>query len=177
VRQLRVIQFDALLFTGCLWELECADLQPLVPDAEAVLIPEQDLDPISLAVEEQEQVARQGILVENRLRKAHQGIEAVAPLDRRHAEKDAHVGKIEVGHDLPTLGRKAPTASMTFTSTASPTPRGSLTEPPLGNWISTGDAVRATGKNFGSANSARVGMRPSSRTVSGMPSRIRCAHR
>jgi hypothetical protein len=58
---------------------------------------------------------------------------------------------------------------MIFTSTASPTPTGTLTEPPLGNSISTGDADRVTGKNFGSANSANVGASPSSFTDSGIP--------
>ena len=66
---------------------------------------------------------------------------------------------------------------MTFTSTASPTPRRNLTEPPLGNLISTGDAVSETGKNFGWANSASVGIFPSARTESGMPSRSRFTQR
>jgi len=52
--QLRIIQFDALLFTRGLRELKRTCLQPLVPNAEAVLIPKQDLDPVSVAVEEQE---------------------------------------------------------------------------------------------------------------------------
>ena len=58
---------------------------------------------------------------------------------------------------MKALGRRAPTASTTFTNTASPTPTGNLTVPPLGNLISTGDAVNETGKNFGSFNSASVG--------------------
>ena len=81
-----------------------------------------------------------------------------------------------LGETLPG-GRKAPTASMTLTSTASPTPIGNFTEPPLGNSISTGEAVREMGKNFGSANSANVGILPSSLTESGMPLRSRWAHR
>jgi hypothetical protein len=41
---------------------------------------------------------------------------------------------------------------------------GNLTEPPLDNVISTGDAVTETGKNYGSSNSASLGILPSSRT-------------
>jgi hypothetical protein len=148
----------------------------LVPNAKTVLIPEQDLDSVPLAVEEQEQVARQRILIEYRLSKAHQRVDAVAHLDRCGTEEDAHVGKWEVDHD-EGLGRMAPTASTTFTNTASPTPTGNLTVPPLGNLISTGDAVNETGKNFGSFISASVGPCPSSRTESGMPSRSRLSQR
>jgi hypothetical protein len=70
-RQLRIVEFDALRFTGSLRKLKRAGLQPFVPNAKTVLIPEQDLDPVPIAVEEQEQVARQGILVEHRLGQAH----------------------------------------------------------------------------------------------------------
>jgi hypothetical protein len=177
LRQLGIVQLNALLFTGCLREFKRASLQPFVPNAKTVLIPEQDLDSTAIAADEQKQVARGRVLVENRLGKAHQAIEAVVHLDRRHAEKDANFGKIETGHDLLTLGRKAPTASITFTSTASPTPTGSRTEPPLGNAISIGDAVSEIGKNFGSANSASVGITPSSRTESGTPSCSRLTQR
>jgi len=52
--QLRIVQFDALLFTRGVRELKRTCLQPLVPNAESVLIPKQDLDPIPIAVEEQE---------------------------------------------------------------------------------------------------------------------------
>jgi acetate kinase len=52
--QLRIVQFDALLFTRGVGELKRTCLQPLVPNAEAVLIPKQDLDPVSVAAEEQE---------------------------------------------------------------------------------------------------------------------------
>jgi hypothetical protein len=38
--------------------LKNADLKPLVPNTKAVDVPEQDLDPIALTIEEQEQVAR-----------------------------------------------------------------------------------------------------------------------
>jgi hypothetical protein len=44
--------------------LKGAGLEPLVPDDQAVMIPEEDLDPISAAVEEEEEMAGQGILSE-----------------------------------------------------------------------------------------------------------------
>jgi hypothetical protein len=98
LRQLRIVEFDALLFAGSLRNLKCSGLQPFVPNAKPVLIPEQDLDPVPIAVEEQEQMARQGILVEHRLGKPHQGVEATVHVDRRCAEKDANVGKREMRH-------------------------------------------------------------------------------
>ena len=81
--ELPVDQFDALLLTGGIRELKRPGLQPLVPDAEAILIPEQDLDPIAVAVEEQKQMARQGNLIENRLGKTHQTVKAAVHIDGR----------------------------------------------------------------------------------------------
>ena len=78
LRQLDIVQLDALLLVGSFRKLKRARLQPFVPNAKTVLIPEQDLDPVPITVEEQEQVARQGILVEHRLGQAHQGVETVA---------------------------------------------------------------------------------------------------
>jgi hypothetical protein len=92
LRQLRIVEFDALLLTGTLRKLERTCLQPFIPNAETVLIPEQDLDPVPIAVEKQEQVARQRILVEHRLGKAHQGVETILHLYWRRAEKDANIG-------------------------------------------------------------------------------------
>jgi hypothetical protein len=176
LRQLDIVQLDALLVASSFRKLKHANFQPLVPNAKTVLIPEQDLHPVPLAVEEQEQVTRQGILVKHRLGQAHQGVEATVHMDRRCTEEDANIGKRKIDHD-EGLGRMAPTASTTFTNTASPTPTGNLTVPPLGNLISTGDAVNETGKNFGSFISASVGPCPSSRTESGMPSRSRLSQR
>jgi hypothetical protein len=175
--ELATIQLDALIPLSGHWQLKSANFQSLVPNAKTVHIPEQNLDPVSLAIKEQEQVAGQRVLIKNRLGQAHQGIETELHPDRSEADKDTHIGKVEVGHDLPNLGRNVPTASMIFTSTASPTPTGTRTEHPLGNSISTGDAVTVTGKNFGSANSAKAGASPSSFTDSGIPSSIRRTQR
>jgi hypothetical protein len=175
--ELAAIQLDTLVTFSGHRQLKSANFQSLVPNTKTVHIPEQNLDPVSLAIKEQEQVAGQRVLVEGLLGQAHQGIEAELHPDRSEADKDPHIGKVEVGHDLPNLGRIVPTASMIFTSTASPTPTGTLTEPPLGSSISTGDAISVTGKNFGFAKSARVGASPSSLTESGIGSRSRCTQR
>src|SRR5438045_2836134 len=44
--------------------LKGAGLEPLVPDDQAVMIPEEDLDPIAAAVEKEEEMAGQGVLSE-----------------------------------------------------------------------------------------------------------------
>jgi hypothetical protein len=168
--ELVAIELDALVTFCGHWQLENANLQSLVPDAKTVHVPEQNLDPVPLAIEEQEQVAGQRVLVKGLLRQAHQRIEAELHPDGSEADKDPHIGKVDTGHDLPNLGRIAPTASMICTSTASPTPTGTFTDPPLGNSISTADPFSVTGKNFGSVNSADLGASPSSFTDSGIPS-------
>ena len=89
----------------------------LVPNAKPVPIPEQDLDPVLVTIDEQKQVPRQRILVEGLFRDPHQPIEAKAHAGRRHAEKDAQLG--EVRHDLGAFqGRRVPAASMTAISAA-----------------------------------------------------------
>jgi hypothetical protein len=47
---------------------------------------------------------------------------------------------------------------------------GNLDRASIGQLDLHGDAVSVTGRNFGSANSAKVGASPSSFTDSGMPS-------
>ena len=42
--------------------LKAASLEPLVVENQAVMIPEEDLDPIATAVEKQEEMASQGVL-------------------------------------------------------------------------------------------------------------------
>jgi hypothetical protein len=69
--QLGRVQFDALLRAGCGWQLKRASLQSLVPNAKPVAIPKQDLDPIALTVQKQEQVARQRVLLKGLLGQAH----------------------------------------------------------------------------------------------------------
>jgi hypothetical protein len=53
---LAVVQLNAFLTLGGRQELKRASLQPLVPNAESIPIPEQDLKPIAIAIQEQEQV-------------------------------------------------------------------------------------------------------------------------
>jgi hypothetical protein len=167
--QLALVQFDALLVLGNAWQLKGSRLQAFVPNAEAILIPEQDLDPIAITIEEEEQMARQRILDENLFRLAHQAVEAIAHLGRRQAEKDAGVS--QVVHEFGDLqGRSPPTMRMTSTKAAWPTLKGSRTTPPLGNWSSIGDALRETGKNVAGFDSACCRAASSATRDSGMPS-------
>jgi hypothetical protein len=55
--QLGIVQLNAFFTLGGRQELKRASLQPLVPNAESIPIPKQDLEPIALAIQEQEQVA------------------------------------------------------------------------------------------------------------------------
>jgi hypothetical protein len=72
-------------------ELKGAGLQPLIENAKSVTIPKQDLDSITTLIEEQKQVSRQGILVEDHFCLTHQVIEAVVHLCGRRAEEDPYV--------------------------------------------------------------------------------------
>ena len=65
--QLGRVQFDALLMVGNGWQLKRAGFQSLVPDAKPVAIPEQDLDPIAVTIQKQEQMARQRVLLKRLL--------------------------------------------------------------------------------------------------------------
>jgi hypothetical protein len=47
-------QLNAFLAVGGCQDLERASLQPLVPDAKSIAIPKQDLDPVAIAIHEQE---------------------------------------------------------------------------------------------------------------------------
>src|SRR3954447_26383646 len=131
---------------------------------------------IAIAVHEQEQVTIQRILSKDLLRSTQQAIEAVLHVGGCRAEKDPHVGK--VGHDSGTFqGRKAPTARMTSTRTTCPTPSGRRTTPPLGNWISTGDALSVIGTKAASPDSAFSRAAFSAVIDSGIPLRSRSAQR
>jgi hypothetical protein len=168
--QLAIVQFDALLIIANAWELKSAGFQPFVPNAKSILIPEQDFDAIAITIEEQEQVARQRVLIEDLLSLAHQAIEAITHLRRRHAEEDPDIGK--VCHEFGDFqGRSVPTTRIASINAAWPIPKGSRTTPPFGNWSSTGDAFRETGKNIAGAISACSRAAFSATKDSGMPSR------
>jgi hypothetical protein len=92
--ELAAIQLDAWVTFRGHRQLKSANFQSLVPNAKAVHIPEQNLDPISLSIKKQEQVAGQRVLVKNLLSQTHQGIEAELHPDRRQADKNAHIGEI-----------------------------------------------------------------------------------
>ena len=57
----------------------------LVPDAEAVLIPEEDLEVVACAIEKEKQMARQRVLSKDLLHAPHEAIETVMHIRRRRA--------------------------------------------------------------------------------------------
>ena len=61
--ELRRLEFDAVAFGGA-GHLEGPGLESLVPDGQPVAIEVEDLDPISAAVDEEEEMAGQGVLAE-----------------------------------------------------------------------------------------------------------------
>src|SRR4029077_17358102 len=110
------------------------------------------------------------------LRSTQQAIEAVGHVGGCRAEVDPHIGK--VSHDSgPFHGRNPPTARMTSINTTCPTPSGSRTTPPLGSWISTGDAFSVIGTKAASPDSAFSRAIFSAVIDSGMPLRSRSAQR
>lgn len=52
-------------------------------------------------------MAGQPVLVKGRVGQSHQGIEADLHPYRIQADKDVDIGKVDVGHDRPSLGRRA----------------------------------------------------------------------
>ena len=75
--QLRRLEFDAVLGDG-IGQLKGARFESFVPDREPVSIKVEDLDPISPAVEEKEEMAGQRILPKALLNQSGETIEAFA---------------------------------------------------------------------------------------------------
>ncbi len=61
--------------------------ESLVPNAKPVPIPVQDLDSVPVAIDEQKQMPRQRILVEDPLRKPHQPVETEVHAGGRQQRK------------------------------------------------------------------------------------------
>jgi predicted component of type VI protein secretion system len=75
--QLRRLEFDAVL-AGRVGHLVASRLEAFVPDGQPVAIEVEDLDPISAAVEEKEEVAGQRVLSEALLNQSGETVEAFA---------------------------------------------------------------------------------------------------
>src|ERR1700674_3798395 len=176
-RQLFVVELHARLATGR--HFKDTALKSLVPNAKPVAIPEQDLDPVAVTIDEQKQMPRQRILVEDPFREPHQPVEAELHAGGRRAEKDSQLAKVR--HDLGAFqGRSVPAASTTAISAAWPTPSGSRTMPPLGNSISTGDAWSEIGRKVASltsSDSTRRRSASSSSSAAGTPLFSCCCQR
>jgi hypothetical protein len=72
--QLRRVQFDAIAIAG-VGHLEAADLEPLVPDGQTVMIEIEGLDAIPAAVDEEEEMAVEEVLAEALLDEAREAVE------------------------------------------------------------------------------------------------------
>jgi hypothetical protein len=72
--QLRRVQLDAVAIAG-VGHLEAADLEPLVPDGQAVMIEVECLDAIPPAVDEEEEMAVEEVLAEALLDEAREAVE------------------------------------------------------------------------------------------------------
>src|SRR4051795_11780319 len=89
--ELRRLELDAVGFGGAR-HLEGSGLESLVPDGQAVTIEVEDLDAISASVDEEEEMAGQGVLAEALLDQPAEAVEALAQVGGPGAEEDADGG-------------------------------------------------------------------------------------
>src|SRR5512135_1986994 len=85
--QLRRLRFDTA-GTGGVGQLERAGLEPLVPDGQAVAVEIKDLEAIAATVDEEEEMAGQGVLCEAFLDQAAECVEALAHVGGPGAKED-----------------------------------------------------------------------------------------
>ncbi len=71
---MRRVQFDAITIAG-VGHQEAADLEPLVPDGQAVMVKVEDLDAIPAAVAEEEEMTVEEVLAEALLDQAREAVE------------------------------------------------------------------------------------------------------
>lgn len=70
--------------------LERPGFQALVVQAVAAAIPEQDLDPVTIAVEENKKMAGQRILPDDRFRQKGKTVKTLAQIGRLQADEHLH---------------------------------------------------------------------------------------
>jgi hypothetical protein len=71
---LRRVQLDAIAIAG-VGHLETADLEPLVPDGQTVMVEVERLDAIPAAVDEEEEMSVEEVLAEALLDEAREAVE------------------------------------------------------------------------------------------------------
>src|SRR5262249_54290669 len=81
-------QIGAIAITG-VGHLEAADLEPLVPDGQTIMIKVECLDAIPAAVDEEEEMAVEEVLAEALLDEAREAVKALSHVDRSGAEERA----------------------------------------------------------------------------------------
>src|SRR5437660_1314248 len=73
-------------------EAEAAAFQPLVPQRITITVPVEDLEAVAAAVAEDEEVAREGVLPDDRGREGRQRVESLAEVGRLDGQEDADGG-------------------------------------------------------------------------------------
>jgi SAM-dependent MidA family methyltransferase len=82
------VQSDAIATAG-VGHPEAADFQSLVPDRQTVMIKIELFDAIPAAVDEEEEMAAEGVLAEALPDEAREAVEALSHVDRSGAEERA----------------------------------------------------------------------------------------
>jgi hypothetical protein len=133
-RQLRGIELQLLIARLMPRQLVAPPLQAFGPNHLSVAVPPQDLDPIPLAVEEQEQVTIKQVPRKDRLHGGAEAVEALAAIDslQRHEHLNA---RRQAQHTRASTWTPA-TASITA-RIASRSPLGTNTRVPLVSTTST----------------------------------------
>src|SRR5690606_2290289 len=134
---------------ACLSLLRCREperacFEPLVPQAQPVAVPVQELHPISPAIAEHEQMARERVLLQHVLHHRGQPVEAPPEVCRLEADEDL---------DLTGYAQHGPGSSAASTprSVCGATPSGTRSTTPSGSTTSTHAAAMETltGTNCG----------------------------
>jgi hypothetical protein len=154
--QLRRLEFDTVL--GNLFgQLEGARLESFVPDRQPVAVKIEDLDSIPAAVEEEEKMAGQRVLVKAFLDQSGEAVEAFAKVRGPGTEENSHGGGELREHQLAPLGEPSsrPAAAIAaWSKEGSITPLSRSTQAlasSISNWVPAPGSRIDTGTKFEAA--------------------------
>src|SRR5262249_22405469 len=136
---------DHLQLAGCQFqadgvgrrEVEAALLKALVPQAQAVAVPVQHLEPIRPTIEEDKQMARERVTAQLRADQGGEAVKAAAQIGRGGGAPDAHGGRQGQHSDTPSTSRRSRTQ-------ASSEPGERRSTQPDGSSTSTGAVAGGT---------------------------------
>nr|WP_233903054.1 hypothetical protein [Stieleria maiorica] len=74
------------------WKLKRSLFESLVPNGQSISVPVQDLQPVTISIAENKQLAAQRILLNDRCDHARETIERAAHVCRLRAQKDLEAG-------------------------------------------------------------------------------------